>query len=149
MKAWGRLRDGDERFGDPLALSLLDEDAGEGEERRNPAGNLLLVVHTYIELSADRAAIRIISRRHPTHREIKSYEDDDPMKDDYDFSTAARGKFFRKGARHVSPVHLEPDVLADLSDLAASQRTSLDDLVSTLLKEDIERIDAAKSPGLL
>lgn len=67
-------------FGDPLALSLLDKDSGKGEERwvtmgRNPAGNLLLVVHTYVELSADRAAIRIISARHPTRREIKSYED--------------------------------------------------------------------------
>jgi len=32
----------------------------------------------------------------------------DPMKDEYDFSTAARGKFFRKDARLVPPVHLEP-----------------------------------------
>jgi len=42
-------------FGDPLALSRLDEESGQGEERwvaigRNPALNLLLVVHTYIEL---------------------------------------------------------------------------------------------------
>jgi len=69
-------------FGDPLALSLLDKESGEGEERwvtmgRNPAGNLLLVVHTYVELSADRAAIRIISARHPTRREIKFYEEGD------------------------------------------------------------------------
>jgi uncharacterized DUF497 family protein len=67
-------------LGDPLALSLLDKDSGEGEERwvtigRNPAGNLLLVVHTYVELSVDRAQARIISARHPTRREIKSYED--------------------------------------------------------------------------
>lgn len=36
-------------FGDPLALSLLDNESGQGEERwvtigRNPASNLLLVV---------------------------------------------------------------------------------------------------------
>lgn len=68
----------------------------------------------------------------------------DPMKDEYDFSTAERGKFFRKGARLVPPVHLEPDVLAYLSDLAVTQGTSLNDLVNTLLKEDIERIDAEK-----
>ena len=66
------------------------------------------------------------------------------MKDEYDFSAAARGKFFRKGARLVPPVHLEPDVLAYLSDLAVTQGTSLNDLVNTLLKEDIERIDAGK-----
>lgn len=71
------------------------------------------------------------------------------MKDEYDFSTAARGKFFQKGAWPVPPVHLEPDVLAYLSDLAVTQGTSLNDLVNTLLKEDIERIDAAKPPGLL
>lgn len=67
-------------FGDPLAFSLIDQESGEGEERwvtmgRNPAGHLLLVVHTFSELSADRAAIRIISARRPTKREIRSYED--------------------------------------------------------------------------
>ncbi|BBO01948.1 MULTISPECIES: hypothetical protein [Bradyrhizobium] len=66
------------------------------------------------------------------------------MKDEYDFSTAARGKFFRKGARLVPPVHLEPEVLAYLSDLAETQGTSLNDLVNTLLREDIERLDAEK-----
>jgi uncharacterized protein len=67
-------------FADPLALSRLDEESGQGEERwvtigRNPASNLLLVVHTYIELSADRAAIRIISARRPTRREVRQYEE--------------------------------------------------------------------------
>ncbi|MBR0988654.1 BrnT family toxin [Bradyrhizobium liaoningense] len=66
-------------FADPLALSLIDKESGEGEERwvtmgRNPAGNMLLVVHTYVELSEERATIRIISARHPTRREIESYE---------------------------------------------------------------------------
>lgn len=66
-------------FGDPLALSRLDEESGQGEERwvtigRNPATNLLLVVHTYVELSAERAAIRIISARRPTRREVRQYE---------------------------------------------------------------------------
>jgi len=30
------------------------------------------------------------------------------MKDEYDFSTAERGKFFRQGARLLPPVHLDP-----------------------------------------
>ncbi|MGY4282942.1 MULTISPECIES: hypothetical protein [unclassified Bradyrhizobium] len=68
----------------------------------------------------------------------------DPMKDEYDFSTAERGKFFRQGARLVPPVHLEPDVLAYLSELADAKGTSLNELVNTLLKEDIEQLDAAK-----
>jgi uncharacterized protein len=67
-------------FSDPLALSLLDKESGQGEERwvtigRNPASNLLLVVHTYIELSTERAAIRIISARRPTRREARQYEE--------------------------------------------------------------------------
>jgi uncharacterized protein len=67
-------------FSDPLALSLVDNESGQGEERwvtigRNPASNLLLVVHTYIELSTERAAIRIISARRPTRREARQYEE--------------------------------------------------------------------------
>lgn len=66
------------------------------------------------------------------------------MDGEYDFSAVERGKFFRAGARLVPPVHLEPEVLAYLSDLAVTQGTSLSDLVNNLLKEDIERIDAEK-----
>lgn len=67
-------------FADPLALSRLDEESGQGEERwvtigRNAASNLLLVVHTYIELSEQRAAIRIISARRPTRRETRQCEE--------------------------------------------------------------------------
>jgi len=67
-------------FSDPLALSLLDNESGQGEEPwvtigRNPASNLLLVVHTYIELSTERAAIRIISTRRPTRREAHQYQE--------------------------------------------------------------------------
>jgi uncharacterized protein len=67
-------------FRDPLALSVPDNESGQGEERwvtigRNPASNLLLVVHTYIELSAEQAAIRIISARRPTRHETRQYEE--------------------------------------------------------------------------
>lgn len=66
------------------------------------------------------------------------------MKNEYDFSNAERGKFFRKGARVVPPVHLEPDVLDHLSGLASARGVSLNELVNTLLKEDIARIEARK-----
>ena len=36
---------------------------------------LHLVVHTYIELSAEQASIRIISARRPTRREVQQYEE--------------------------------------------------------------------------
>jgi hypothetical protein len=38
----------------------------------------------------------------------------DLMKDEYDFPTAERGRFFGQGAHLVPPVHLEPDVLEQL-----------------------------------
>lgn len=66
------------------------------------------------------------------------------MKDEYDFSTAERGKFYRQGARLVPPVHLEPDVLDHLSQLATAQGVSLDALVNRLLKREIDLINAAK-----
>ena len=66
------------------------------------------------------------------------------MKDEYDFSTAARGKFFRDGTRLVPPVHLEPEILDYLAERASAKGVSLSSLVNTLLKKDIELIDAGK-----
>ncbi|XUM20789.1 hypothetical protein ACRAVF_25460 [Bradyrhizobium oligotrophicum S58] len=66
------------------------------------------------------------------------------MKNEYDFSRAERGKFFRKGVRIVPPVYLEPVVLDHLTGLASARGVSLNELVNTLLKEDVERIEAAK-----
>jgi uncharacterized DUF497 family protein len=67
-------------FADPLALSRLDDDQRADEERwitlgMAGVGRLLLVVHTHIELSGDRIAIRIISARRATRREARQYED--------------------------------------------------------------------------
>ena len=67
-------------FADPLALSRVDEDQTFAEERWITLGvvgigRLLLVVHTYIEISSDRIAIRIISARHATRREARQYEE--------------------------------------------------------------------------
>ena len=64
------------------------------------------------------------------------------MKDEYDFLTAKRGKFFREGARLAPPIHLDPEVFDYLSKRAAARGISLSSL--TLLKKDIERIDAGK-----
>ena len=69
-------------FSDPLALSLLDDDSAE-EERWVTLGEsnqskLLVVVHTYMEVSHDVATIRIISARRPTQRERRQYEEQTP-----------------------------------------------------------------------
>jgi hypothetical protein len=66
------------------------------------------------------------------------------MKDEYDFSNAERGKFYRKDAALVPPVHLDPEVLGYLAARAEARGTSLSALVNELLKKDIELIEAAK-----
>ena len=66
------------------------------------------------------------------------------MKDEYDFANAERGKFYREGARLVPPVHLDPEVLDYLAERASARGISLSALVNTLLRKDIELIDAAK-----
>ena len=66
-------------FGDPLALSVYDEESSEEEERwvtlgRTEKGRLLVVVHTYQEMSQTEAHVRIISARTPTKHEQQTYE---------------------------------------------------------------------------
>jgi predicted HicB family RNase H-like nuclease len=66
------------------------------------------------------------------------------MKDEYDFKGAERGKFHRKDATLVPPVHLDPEVLQYLAARADARGTSLSELVNQLLKKDIELIEAAR-----
>lgn len=66
-------------FNDPLMLSISDEEHSESEERWITMGEaesskLLLVVHTYIEINANVANIRIISARPATKHEQRQYE---------------------------------------------------------------------------
>jgi len=68
----------------------------------------------------------------------------DDMKDEYDFSKADRGRFYRKDAALVPPVHLDPKVLAFLAARAQARGISVGDLVNELLKKDIELIEAAE-----
>jgi hypothetical protein len=66
------------------------------------------------------------------------------VKDEYDFSRAERGRFYRKDAALVPPVHLDPDVLSFLAKRAAARGIPLNELVNELLKKDIELIEAAE-----
>ncbi len=67
----------------------------------------------------------------------------DHMKDEYDFSNAARGKFYRPDLRPISPVRLEPEVLDFLATRARQRGTTVNQLVNQLLKKDMELIQAA------
>jgi hypothetical protein len=68
----------------------------------------------------------------------------DDMKDEYDFSKAERGRFFRQDATLAPPVHLDAKVLAFLTERAATRGIPLNELVNELLKKDIELIEAAE-----
>ena len=66
-------------FKDPLALSVFDEEHSETQERwvtlgQAEHGKLLVVVHTYQEIDAENAAVRIISARPATNHEQRQYE---------------------------------------------------------------------------
>jgi predicted HicB family RNase H-like nuclease len=67
----------------------------------------------------------------------------EPMKDEYDFSNAERGKFYRPNLRLIPPVRLEPEVLDFLATRAKQRGTTVNQLVNQLLKKDIELIQAA------
>jgi predicted HicB family RNase H-like nuclease len=66
------------------------------------------------------------------------------MKDEYNFSKAERGRFYRKDAVLVPPVRLEPEVLAFLTARAQARGIRLNELVNELLKKDIELIEVAE-----
>jgi hypothetical protein len=66
------------------------------------------------------------------------------MKDEFDFSTAERGRFYRPNAVLIPPVRLDPEVLAFLSARADARGVSLSDLVNALLKKNIELIEAVE-----
>jgi hypothetical protein len=72
-----------EVFLDPRALSIFDEEHSEHEERwvtvgKDRPGSVLIVIHTFLEVSAEECSIRIISARKASKRETKQYEETQP-----------------------------------------------------------------------
>ena len=65
------------------------------------------------------------------------------MKDEYDFSNAERGKFYRPNLRLIPPLRLEPEVLDFLATRAKERGVTLNQLLNQLLKKDMELIRAA------
>jgi uncharacterized DUF497 family protein len=67
-------------FLDPLALSIYDDSHSAGDEDRwvtmGRAGEeLLVVVHTFQEVSPDEIVVRVISARRATKNEQRQYEE--------------------------------------------------------------------------
>lgn len=65
------------------------------------------------------------------------------MKEEYDFTNAERGKFYRPNLRLIPPVRLEPEVLDFLATRAQQCGTTVNQLVNQLLKKDMEMIQVA------
>jgi uncharacterized DUF497 family protein len=67
-------------FLDPLAATIYDPDHSGEEHRWITMGmaenkDVLVVVHTATELAANVVAVRIISARKPTRRELNRYQE--------------------------------------------------------------------------
>jgi len=64
---------------DPLAISIVDAEHSEHEERwvsigRDKRGSILILIHSFLEVSANECKVRIISARSATKRETRQYE---------------------------------------------------------------------------
>ena len=60
------------------------------------------------------------------------------MKNEYDFSKAVRGKFYKPKAKLNLPVYLDAEVQKFVSAIAKRKRTDASDVVNRLLKKDME-----------
>jgi hypothetical protein len=66
------------------------------------------------------------------------------MKREYDFSKGERGKFYRPDATFHTPIYLDKEVLAYLSEKARSKGIEVGRLVNEILRKDIDLIEAVK-----
>ncbi|MCU7951915.1 MAG: hypothetical protein KZQ64_00645 [gamma proteobacterium symbiont of Bathyaustriella thionipta] len=66
------------------------------------------------------------------------------MKQEYDFSKAERGKFYRPDAQMNLPVYLDDEVKSYLSERADAKGIGLGEMVNDLLKKDIALIEGVK-----
>lgn len=65
------------------------------------------------------------------------------VREEYDFSKAERGKFYRPDARLNLPVYLDEEVQA-FQAIAEKRRTDLSTVVNQLLRGDMQIADAMK-----
>jgi cytidylate kinase len=73
---------------------------------------------------------------------IGRYEIISAMKREYDFSSAVRGKFFRKGAELNVPIYVDGPMHKRLERLAKRKGKPVADLVNQLLKRDLELLES-------
>jgi len=66
------------------------------------------------------------------------------MKNEYDFTNAERGKFYRPDAVLNLPVYLEAEVQTYLAERARTRGIDLESLVNDILKKDIALAEVLK-----
>lgn len=77
-------------------------------------------------------------------RRRKAISKSEPMKAEYDFSKAERGKFYHPGADFSFPIYLDPDVNEFLSILAKQKQVDVQDLVNEWLRVNMKRIESIR-----
>lgn len=60
------------------------------------------------------------------------------MKDEYDFSKATKGKFYKNNIEFHSPIYLDKKLEIHFVKLAKQKNLSLNDVVNSILNKDIE-----------
>jgi hypothetical protein len=60
------------------------------------------------------------------------------MKEEYDFSKAERGKFYRPDVTLNIPIYLEPENLVFVEKLAKKKRADISKIVNDLIRSDIQ-----------
>jgi uncharacterized protein (DUF4415 family) len=69
------------------------------------------------------------------------------MKDEYDFSDAERGRFYRADAQLNIPVYLDQDVESWFAEKAKIKGVNLQSLINELLRKDISLIQEVTGEG--
>jgi hypothetical protein len=59
------------------------------------------------------------------------------MQDEYDFSNAERGKFYRRGTALELPIYLDPDVREYLAVRAKAKGMEISQLANEMLRENM------------
>lgn len=64
------------------------------------------------------------------------------MKEEYDFSNAEQGKFYRPDQRIEAPIYVDGEVLAFFQKKSSQKNIGVDSLVNSILKKEMEIIQS-------
>ena len=59
------------------------------------------------------------------------------MKEEYDFSKAEKGKFYRKDVKLRLPVYLEPKIFQFIEDIIKNKKKDISSVVNEIIESDM------------